>query len=239
MTPGRDYTGDMHLAHVLADQADSISLDRFRALDLQVDTKPDLTPVTDADRAVEEQLRIMLARARTRDAVLGEEMGTTGRGPRRWVLDPIDGTKNFVRGVPVWATLIALFDGDEPVVGLVSAPALNRRWWAAKDVGAWSGRRRNWRGCGGTRQYSPTRCRQLSSRRLATNASSGHCFRRSGRGRTRCASAVPSPRCYIIREHWRTRHNPSRGMLARVLRASSGVRPVVRRVASVCPAHPG
>src|SRR3712207_3212119 len=113
----------MHLAHVLADQADSISLDRFRALDLQVDTKPDLTPVTDADRAVEEQLRIMLARARTRDAVLGEEMGTTGHGPRRWVLDPIDGTKNFVRGVPVWATLIALFDGDEPVVGLVSAPA--------------------------------------------------------------------------------------------------------------------
>jgi histidinol-phosphatase len=141
MTPGRDYTGDMHLAHVLADQADSISLDRFRALDLQVDTKPDLTPVTDADRAVEEQLRITLARARTRDAVLGEEMGTTGRGPRRWVLDPIDGTKNFVRGVPVWATLIALFDGDEPVVGLVSAPALNRRWWAAKGVGAWTGRR--------------------------------------------------------------------------------------------------
>jgi histidinol-phosphatase len=141
MTPGRDYTGDMHLAHVLADQADSISLDRFRALDLQVDTKPDLTPVTDADRAVEEQLRITLARARTRDAVLGEEMGTTGHGPRRWVLDPIDGTKNFVRGVPVWATLIALFDGDEPVVGLVSAPALNRRWWAAKGVGAWTGRR--------------------------------------------------------------------------------------------------
>jgi histidinol-phosphatase len=138
MTPGRDYTGDMHLAHVLADQADSISL---KALDLQVDTKPDLTPVTDADRAVEEQLRITLARARTRDAVLGEEMGATGHGPRRWVLDPIDGTKNFVRGVPVWATLIALFDGDEPVVGLVSAPALNRRWWAAKGVGAWTGRR--------------------------------------------------------------------------------------------------
>ena len=84
MTPGRDYTGDMHLAHVLADQADSISLDRFRALDLQVDTKPDLTPVTDADHAVEEQLRITLARARTRDAVLGEEMGMTGHGPRRW-----------------------------------------------------------------------------------------------------------------------------------------------------------
>jgi histidinol-phosphatase len=149
MTPGRDYNGDMHLAHVLADQADSISMDRFKALDLTVDTKPDLTPVTDADRAVEEQLRITLSRARTRDAVLGEEMGTTGSGSRRWVLDPIDGTKNFVRGVPVWATLIALFDGDEPVVGMVSAPALNRRWWAAKGVGAWTGRRLE----------SATRCR--------------------------------------------------------------------------------
>ena len=80
---------------------------------------------------------------------MGEEFGTTGHGPRRWVLDPIDGTKNFVRGVPVWATLISLFDGDEPVVGLVSAPALNKRWWAAKDVGAWTGRRLE----------SATRCR--------------------------------------------------------------------------------
>ena len=137
----RGYNEDMRLAHVLADQADAISLDRFRAQDLQVDTKPDLTPVTDADRAVEEQLRSSLARARTRDAVLGEEFGSTGRGDRRWVIDPIDGTKNFVRGVPVWATLIALLDGDTPVVGLVSAPALNKRWWAAKSVGAWTGRR--------------------------------------------------------------------------------------------------
>jgi histidinol-phosphatase len=141
MTSGRGFSEDMRLAHVLADQADSISLDRFKAQDLKVDTKPDLTPVTDADRAVEEMLRITLSRARTRDAVMGEEFGTTGHGPRRWVLDPIDGTKNFVRGVPVWATLISLFDGDEPVVGLVSAPALNKRWWAAKDVGAWTGRR--------------------------------------------------------------------------------------------------
>jgi len=141
MTAGRGYSEDMRLAHVLADQADSISMERFKAQDLQVETKPDLTPVTDADRAVEEQLRITLSRARTRDAVMGEEFGTTGHGSRRWVLDPIDGTKNFVRGVPVWATLIALFDGDEAVVGMVSAPALNRRWWAAKDVGAWTGRR--------------------------------------------------------------------------------------------------
>ena len=149
MTSARGFTEDMRLAHVLADQADSISMERFKAQDLVVDTKPDLTPVTDADRAVEEQLRITLSRARTRDAVEGEEFGTTGHGSRRWVLDPIDGTKNFVRGVPVWATLIALFDGEEPVVGCVSAPALNRRWWAAKDVGAWTGRRLE----------SATRCR--------------------------------------------------------------------------------
>src|SRR5919205_1751508 len=142
MTSGlRSYNEDMRLAHVLADQADAISLDRFRAQDLRVETKPDLTPVTDADHAVEEQRRITLSRARTRDAVMGEEFGTTGHGSRKWVLDPIDGTKNFVRGVPVWATLIALLDGDEPVVGLVSAPALHRRWWAAAGVGAWTGRR--------------------------------------------------------------------------------------------------
>jgi len=138
---GRGHSDDMHLAHVLADQADSISLSRFRAQDLKVDTKPDLTPVTDADRAVEEQLRQSLSRTRTRDAVQGEEFGTTGHGARRWVIDPIDGTKNFVRGVPVWATLIALLDGDVPVVGMVSAPALNRRWWAGQGLGAWTGRR--------------------------------------------------------------------------------------------------
>src|SRR3954466_3942317 len=137
MTSGqRGFNEDMRLAHVLADQSDAISLDRFRAQDLKVETKPDLTPVTDADHAVEEQVRSTLARARTRDAVLGEEFGSTGRGDRRWVIDPIDGTKNFVRGVPVWATLIALLDGDVPVVGLVSAPALHRRWWAAAGTAA-------------------------------------------------------------------------------------------------------
>ena len=136
----RGYNEDMRLAHVLADQADAISLDRFRAQDLRVDTKPDLTPVTDADRAVEEQLRSTLARARTRDAVIGEEFGSTGRGDRRWVIDPIDGTKNFVRGVPVWATLIALMINDEVAVGVVSAPALGRRWWASLGGGAYAGK---------------------------------------------------------------------------------------------------
>lgn len=142
MTAG--YSDDLSLAHVLADTADAISTARFRALDLSVRSKPDLTPVSDADTAVETALRATLARTRPRDAVLGEEFGATapaaGPGTRQWVIDPIDGTKNFVRGVPVWATLIALMAGDEPVVGLVSAPALGRRWWAATGHGAYAGR---------------------------------------------------------------------------------------------------
>src|ERR1700730_11362276 len=123
-----------------ADAADDITTRRFRALDLRVDTKPDLTPVTDADRAAGESLRNVLRRARPRDAVLGEEFGREGKGPRCWVIDPIDGTKNFVRGVPVWATLIGLMDGDQVVAGVVSAPTLGRRWWAARGGGAWTGR---------------------------------------------------------------------------------------------------
>jgi histidinol-phosphatase len=134
------YDDDLRLAHVIADQVDALTMSRFKAQDLRVETKPDLTPVSDADRAAEELIRAQLSRARPRDAVHGEEMADTGHGPRRWVVDPIDGTKNFVRGVPVWATLIALLDGDEVVVGLVSAPALSRRWWAAVGSGAWTGR---------------------------------------------------------------------------------------------------
>ncbi len=134
-----DYTDDLRLAHVLADDADALTTARFKALDLHVMTKPDLTPVTDADQAVEDGIRRTLSRARSRDAVLGEESGSAGSGQRRWVVDPIDGTKNFVRGVPVWATLIALMVEDEVVVGVVSAPQLNRRWWAMKDGGAWTG----------------------------------------------------------------------------------------------------
>jgi histidinol phosphatase-like enzyme (inositol monophosphatase family) len=134
------YSDDLRLAHVLADAADDITSRRFRALDLRIETKPDLTPVSDADRMVEDQIRGTLKRARPRDAVLGEEYGKTGYGARCWVIDPIDATKNFVRGVPVWATLIALMDEDRVVVGLVSAPALGRRWWAARDGGAWTGR---------------------------------------------------------------------------------------------------
>jgi histidinol-phosphatase len=129
---------DLAYALELADAADALTLPRFRAADLHVETKPDLTPVTDADRAVETAIRNVLGEHRPDDAVSGEEFGSQGTGDRRWVIDPIDGTKNFVRGVPVWATLIALLDGGRPVVGMVSAPALARRWWAAEGAGAWT-----------------------------------------------------------------------------------------------------
>ncbi|MFG2192957.1 histidinol-phosphatase [Streptomyces sp. NPDC048639] len=139
-----DYHDDLRLAHVLADAADAATMDRFKALDLKVETKPDLTPVSEADKAAEELIRSSLSRARPRDAVLGEEYGSEGAGPRRWIIDPIDGTKNYVRGVPVWATLISLMvpggSGFQPVVGVVSAPALGRRWWAAQGGGAYTGR---------------------------------------------------------------------------------------------------
>jgi histidinol-phosphatase len=133
-----DRSDDLALALLLADAADAITRARFGATDLRVEAKPDLTPVTDADRAVEEAIRQRVAAARPDDAVYGEEFGAQGTGSRCWVVDPIDGTKNFVRGVPVWATLIALLDGTEPVVGVASAPALGRRWWAARGSGAWT-----------------------------------------------------------------------------------------------------
>jgi histidinol-phosphatase len=127
---------DLALALRLADAADTITVARFGAQDLVVTSKPDLSPVSDADLAVEEALRAVLAHERPGDAVLGEEQGTTGEGPRQWVVDPIDGTKNFVRGAPVWATLIALLVDGQVQVGVVSAPALGRRWWAVRGGGA-------------------------------------------------------------------------------------------------------
>ncbi|MCM2576139.1 histidinol-phosphatase [Streptomyces meridianus] len=139
-----DFHDDLRLAHVLADAADATTMERFKALDLKVETKPDMTPVSEADKSAEELIRSSLKRARPRDTVVGEEFGTEGAGPRRWIIDPIDGTKNYVRGVPVWATLISLMvpaeGGYQPVVGVVSAPALGRRWWAAQGGGAYTGR---------------------------------------------------------------------------------------------------
>jgi histidinol-phosphatase len=136
--PDSSDVTDLALALELADAADQLTMRRFGAADLRVDAKPDLTPVTDADRDTEHLLRDRLAQHRPADAIVGEEFTNTGSATRRWVLDPIDGTKNFVRGVPVWATLIGLLDGDLPLVGVVSAPALGRRWWAERGGGAWS-----------------------------------------------------------------------------------------------------
>ncbi len=130
---------DLAFALELADAADALSLPRFRARDLVVETKSDLTPVTEADHAVEAELRRLLAERRPADGVLGEEEGeTAGAGDAaRWILDPIDGTRNYSRGIPVWATLIALERDGRVEVGVVSAPALGRRWWAARGEGAW------------------------------------------------------------------------------------------------------
>lgn len=130
------YTEDLALALELADIADAITRARFLAQDLLVEKKPDATEVTDADRATELAIKEMLAQERPEDGVIGEEFGTSVGNNRVWIIDPIDGTANFMRGVPVWATLIALAIDGKPVVSVVSAPALGRRWWAAPGVGA-------------------------------------------------------------------------------------------------------
>jgi histidinol-phosphatase len=138
-----DLKDDLAFAHALADLADAISLDRYQAQDLVVTTKPDSTPVTDADRAVETAIREAISTHRSEDGLVGEEFGSNkGASTRYWVIDPIDGTKNFMRGVPIWATLIALVEIDssgseEVIVGVVSAPALSRRWSAARGLGAY------------------------------------------------------------------------------------------------------
>lgn len=129
---------DLQLALALADAADQISLTRFKSLDLNVETKPDRTPVTDADKSVEAEIRKLIAEAAPEDAVIGEEYENTGSGLRAWIIDPIDGTANFLRGIPIWATLIALKENGVLTTSVVSAPALGRRWWASKGAGAWT-----------------------------------------------------------------------------------------------------
>lgn len=137
-----EFQAELELSWILADLADAISMDRFLSSDLKVESKPDLTPVTEADKAVEQAIRAAIAKRFPADTVAGEEFGgvNDGRIPagRVWIIDPIDGTKNYVRGVPVWATLIALVVDGTPTVGLVSAPALGRRWWACLGAGAWT-----------------------------------------------------------------------------------------------------
>jgi len=128
---------DLAVALTLAGEADLIALDRYRAQDLDVQLKPDRTQVTDADQRVERMIRGHLASARPHDSVLGEEFGTTGESTRQWIVDPIDGTSNFVRGVPIWGLLLALVIDGVPQLGVVSAPALGRRWWGATGHGAW------------------------------------------------------------------------------------------------------
>ncbi len=129
---------NLDFALLLADAADEISLSRFRALDLNIETKPDRTPVTDADRAVEAKLRDLIAQHRPDERVIGEEFANSGDSDRVWIIDPIDGTANYLRGVPIWASLIALRVRGEIVTSVVSAPALGRRWWASKGEGAFT-----------------------------------------------------------------------------------------------------
>lgn len=134
------YADDVRLAHVLADSVEPTLLSLFGSDSLELERKADGSFVSNADLQVEELIRAQLGRHRTRDAVQGEERGVSGSASRRWVIDPIDGTASYIRGVPVWATLIALVEDDVPVVGLVAAPALGRRWWGSAGGGSFTGR---------------------------------------------------------------------------------------------------
>ena len=136
--PNYSLADDLSLALALAAEADLVSFNRYSALDLVVTTKPDRTPVTDADQAVERLIRERIEAARPDDTILGEEYGGGREDGRQWIIDPIDGTANFMRHVPIWGTLIALAIDGVPVVGVVSSPALGKRWWAARGLGAWS-----------------------------------------------------------------------------------------------------
>ncbi len=158
---------DLAFALELADLADPLTLARFQAADLGVETKPDHTPVSEADRAVERALRERIQAARPGHAVVGEELGADGAGDARWILDPIDGTKNYVRGNPVYATLIALERGGRVEVGVVSAPALGRRWWAARGEGAFAGWAARGQGAvAGGRRIRVSRIRDLAAAQL-------------------------------------------------------------------------
>lgn len=160
-----EYESDLELAKQLADAADAISLSRFKSLDLRVETKPDLSPVTDADQAVEARIKEILTQQRPLDAIIGEEFGSSGSGKRTWIIDPIDGTANFVRGVPVWASLIALAENGKPLVSVVSAPALGLRWFASPGAGAFS------RGIdGAVRKLEVSKVRKIADASISYNS---------------------------------------------------------------------
>ena len=185
---------DLSFARELADMADAISMDRFRSTDLVVTTKPDMTPVSDADRAVETALRAAIADSRAGDSVRGEEFGTEGDSPRQWIIDPIDGTKNYVRGVPIWATLISLTIDTVPVVGVVSAPALGTRWWGATGQGAFVNEQLGSTHSEQARRIHVSRVSELADASISLS------------GLTRWENAGKLPQLLdLTREVWRTR----------------------------------
>jgi histidinol-phosphatase len=185
---------DLSFARELADMADAISMDRFRSVDLVVTTKPDMTPVSDADRAVETALRAAIADSRAGDSVRGEEFGTEGDSVRQWIIDPIDGTKNYVRGVPIWATLISLAIDGVPVVGVVSAPALGTRWWGATGQGAFVNERLGSPNSEQARRIHVSRVSELADASISLS------------GLTRWENAGKLPQLLeLTREVWRTR----------------------------------
>lgn len=137
-SPVHAEPADLELALRIADAADAVTMARFDAADLDVQLKPDHSHVTEADLATERAIRGILAAERPDDGVYGEEFGVTGDSTRQWIIDPIDGTANYLKGIPMWATLIALAVDGVPTVGVVAQPALGRRWWGATGHGAWT-----------------------------------------------------------------------------------------------------
>ncbi len=187
---------DLALALAAAEKADLISMARFRASNLEVTTKPDRTPVTDADRAVEDSIRQSIRDARPRDQILGEERGHSSgtESSREWIIDPIDGTAGFLRGLPIWATLIALCIDGIPQVGVVSAPALGQRWWAATGHGAHT------RHLGEEREITVSRVAKLSDAVVSYNSLPGWVER--GKTQEVLALATGAWRARAIGDFW-------------------------------------
>ena len=126
------------LAHAACDEADEIARSAFRR-DLEISTKPDRTFVTQADQAIERAIRARILAAYPDHGLVGEEYGTeAGDAATRWYIDPIDGTHNFIRGVPLFGTLLAVEVDGELQAAVLSAPALHERWWARRGGGAWA-----------------------------------------------------------------------------------------------------